>query len=126
MIRIRLFLSKTKMGTTSKELVPVWVGKKKSNTRCNKQATPVACPVTCEQGCTGFNTEGSFPFKGKNVTCEWVGLRQPRRCTKNPLRSNYPVTCGVSIFAETSVHGDGWDIHLSAVRTAVHRSWPLD
>ena len=71
-----------------------WVSTKNTGTRCEKGDAFESCPVTCDAGCTCFDTEGSFTVGVRQRTCEWVG-NKARRCNMNFFRSNCPVTCGV-------------------------------
>jgi len=69
---------------------------KKTAIRCVVSGVAANCPVTCETGCECYDSVGSFNYKKKSRTCEWVGRKNTvKRCTKNRLRSNCPVTCGV-------------------------------
>lgn len=95
-----------------------WVGKKVDK-RCGKiwKGIPLEehCPETCQletvcgYGSTDSNDEedenenddcenepdkvGSFKYKGKQRTCEWVGEKLNKNCKKAKLRNKCPETC---------------------------------
>lgn len=73
-----------------------FIGKNIDNTAKKCQAASSECPVTCQTGCTCFDTETSFVLNGKTKTCAWAGTKNTeKRCAKNKVRSNCPKVCGV-------------------------------
>jgi hypothetical protein len=72
-----------------------FISKKNTGKRCTKAGAAENCPVTCDIGCTCFDTEGTFVSRGKDIDCKWA-FTKPNYCTKrNEVRSNCPITCGV-------------------------------
>lgn len=71
----------------------------KTNVRCDKHGSAGSrnCPVTCKNGCKCFDTSDAFSLSnGKQRTCRWAANANTfKRCKKNVVRSNCPITCGV-------------------------------
>ena len=77
-----------------------FVSKKNTELRCNRKSALANCPVTCgDDACQCYNT--AEPFKlwesGTNRNwCTWAeSWNTDKRCRKNKVRANCPVTCGV-------------------------------
>ena len=72
-----------------------FISKKNTIKRCTKAGAAENCPVTCDIGCTCFDTEGTFLTRGRLRDCAWAETK-PNYCTRrNEVRSNCPITCGV-------------------------------
>jgi hypothetical protein len=72
-----------------------FLSKKNTGVRCSRAGAAENCPVTCETGCTCYDTVGTFLTRGRVRDCAWASTR-PNMCTKrNEVRSNCPIICGV-------------------------------
>ena len=72
---------------------------KKAGNRCSSTVAAENCPVTCETDCTAYDTKDTFFTRGIEKNCKWAGNR-PKRCNRNDVRSNCPLTCGVNSVEE--------------------------
>ena len=70
-----------------------FVGNKNTANRCGKSGVRDQCPVTCEEGCKCFNTEGVFFQNGKERNCLLESTT--KRCGNFIVRSNCPIACGI-------------------------------
>jgi hypothetical protein len=82
-------------GKKGKKKTCVFLSKKNTSKRCrSSEVARGACPVTCNTGCTCYDTDGLFKFGKRKKTCAYVEKNPNKRCRKNLLYVNCPTVCG--------------------------------
>jgi hypothetical protein len=91
--------SKEKILWKGKKQACKFFGQKNTSKRCNSSwKARNNCPVTCQKGCTCYDTKGLFYVKFVGNTkedCNWVAEDVNNRCKLAKPYANCPITCGV-------------------------------
>ena len=62
---------------------------------CTIESAKTACPVSCRNDCTCYDTVGDFEVGGIMRNCAWVKSKYVKRCRRYESYGHCPITCRV-------------------------------